>query len=230
MKVIQDIKVAVDAVVFGYEPKKNLSVLLIKRGIAPFKGAWALPGGLVLNEESLEDAVTRELREETGVTIDYLEQLYTFGAPQRDPRNRVLAVTYFGLVKPNHFKIKADTDAADVKWFALNELPELAFDHQHILDMAKQRLKSKLTYQPIGFDLLNDEFPFSDLEHLYTTILEKEIDRRNFRKKMLSFGIIEETNKIEKIGSGRPAKLFKFNKKKFQELTINAFHFEIKFV
>ncbi len=230
MKVIQDIKVAVDAVVFGYEPKKNLSVLLIKRGITPFKGAWALPGGLVLNEESLEDAVTRELREETGVTIDYLEQLYTFGAPQRDPRNRVLAVTYFGLVKPNHFTIKADTDAADVKWFALNELPELAFDHQHILDMAKQRLKSKLTYQPIGFDLLNDEFPFSDLEHLYMTILEKEIDRRNFRKKMLSFGIIEETNKIEKIGSGRPAKLFKFNKKKFQELTINAFHFEIKFV
>jgi len=230
MKIQQDIKVAVDAVVFGYESKNNLSVLLIKRGIEPFKNEWALPGGLVLNDESLEEAVERELKEETGVTIDYLEQLYTFGSPKRDPRNRVLAVSYFGLVKPNHFKIKADTDAADVQWFNLNELPKLAFDHQLILDTAQERLKSKLSYQPIGFDLLNDEFPFSDLENLYMTILEKEIDRRNFRKKMLSFGIIEETNKIEKIGSGRPAKLFKFNKKKFQQLTVNNFHFDIKFV
>lgn len=226
----QDIKVAVDAVVFGYESKNNLSVLLIKRGVEPFKGEWALPGGLVLNDESLEEAVERELKEETGITIDYLEQLYTFGKPNRDPRNRVVAVTYFALVKPNHFTIKADTDAADVQWFHLNELPKLAFDHQLVLDTAKERLKSKLSYQPIGFDLLNDEFPFSDLENLYMTILEKEIDRRNFRKKMLSFGIIEETNKIEKIGSGRPAKLFKFNKKKFKQLTVNDFHFEIKFV
>ncbi|NMH88980.1 NUDIX hydrolase [Flavivirga algicola] len=230
MKIKQDIKVAIDAVVFGYESKNSLSVLLIKRGIEPFKDEWALPGGLVLNDESLEDAVERELKEETGVTIDYLEQLYTFGSPNRDPRNRVLAVSYFGLVKPNHFKIKADTDAVDVQWFHLSELPKLAFDHQQILDMAHKRLKAKLSYEPIGFDLLNDEFPFSDLENLYMTILEKEIDRRNFRKKMLSFGIIEETNKIEKIGSGRPAKLFKFNKKKFQQLIVNDFHFEIKFV
>ncbi len=226
----QDIKVSVDAVVFGYESKKYLSVLLIKRGVEPFKGGWALPGGLVLNDESLEDAVERELKEETGVAIDYLEQLYTFGLPKRDPRNRVISISYFGLVKPNHFKIKADTDAVDAQWFNLNELPELAFDHQLILDTAHQRLKSKLSYQPIGFDLLNDEFPFSDLENLYMTILEKEIDRRNFRKKMLSFGIIEETNKIEKIGSGRPAKLFKFNKNKFKQLTVNDFHFEINFV
>ncbi|TYA78606.1 NUDIX hydrolase [Seonamhaeicola marinus] len=230
MGVKQDIRVAVDAVVFGYESKNNLSVLLIKRGIEPFKGEWALPGGLVMNDESLEEAVERELKEETGITIDYLEQLYTFGKPNRDPRNRVVAVTYFVLVKPNHFTIKADTDAADVKWFNLKELPKLAFDHQLVLDTAKERLKSKLSYQPIGFDLLNDEFPFSDLEHLYMTILEKEIDRRNFRKKMLSFGIIEETDKIEKIGSGRPAKLFRFNKVKFQQLTVNNFHFDIKFV
>ncbi|MGX1931221.1 NUDIX hydrolase [Flagellimonas sp. 2504JD4-2] len=230
MGIVQDIKVSVDAVVFGYEAKNTLSVLLIKRGIEPFKDRWALPGGLVLDEESLEEAVLRELKEETGITIDYLEQLYTFGAPERDPRNRVLSVSYFGLVKPNHFNIRADTDAADVQWFNLDELPKLAFDHQTILNTAHQRLKSKLSYQPIGFDLLNDEFPFSDLENLYMTILEKEIDRRNFRKKMLSFGIIQETNKIEKIGSGRPAKLFKFNKKKFKELSSDGFHFEIKFV
>ena len=230
MALIQDIKIAVDAVVFGYSSQKNLSVLLIKRGVEPFKNTWALPGGLVLDDESLETAVQRELKEETGVTIDYLEQLYTFGNPKRDPRNRVISVSYFALVKPHHFKIQADTDAADVQWFPINQLPKLAFDHSHILETAKQRLKSKLTYQPIGFDLLNKEFPFSDLEHLYTSILEKDIDRRNFRKKILSFDILEETNKISQKGSGRPAKLFRFNTKKYNELLKEGFHFEIKFV
>jgi len=224
----QHIKVAVDAVIFGYEPKEKLSILLIKRGVAPYKDQWALPGGLVWDRESLEEAVIRELNEETGVKLDYLEQLYTFGKPDRDPRNRVISITYFGLVKPNHFTIRADTDAAEVQWFQIDDLPALAFDHQDILTMAKQRLKSKLSYQPIGFNLLNDEFPFSDLEHLYMTILEQDIDRRNFRKKMLSFGVLEETDKIEKIGSGRPAKLFKFNKAKFEELSKSNFHFEIK--
>lgn len=230
MKSIQDIKVAVDAVVFGYESKGNLSVLLIKRGVQPFKDTWALPGGLVEDNESLEHAVERELKEETGVTIDYLEQLYTFGSPHRDPRNRVVSVSYFGLVRPHHFKIKADTDAAEAQWFKVTDLPELAFDHQHIFGMAKARLKAKLTYQPVGFDLLSKEFPFSDLEHLYTTILESPIDRRNFRKKLMSFGIIEETNKIKQEGSGRPAKLFRFNKTKYDALVKKGFHFEIKFV
>ena len=226
----QNIKVAVDAVVFGYESKKNLSVLLIKRGVEPFKNSWALPGGLVLDDESLEQAVKRELKEETGVKIDYLEQLYSFGKPKRDPRNRVVSISYFALVRPNHFKIKADTDADEVQWFPIDETPKLAFDHKSILEMAKKRLKAKLQYQPIGFDLLNKEFPFSDLEHLYTTILESQIDRRNFRKKILSFGIIEETDKISQQGSGRPAKLFKFNKGKYDELEQEGFHFEIKIV
>ncbi|WP_055447700.1 NUDIX hydrolase [Lacinutrix mariniflava] len=230
MSVKQDIKVAVDAVVFGYESKGNLSILLIKRGIEPFKNSWALPGGLVLENESLEDAVKRELKEETGVTIDYLEQLYSFGKPNRDPRNRVISISYFGLVKPNHFTIKADTDAQEAQWFSVDNLPNLAFDHQTIFEMAKSRLQSKLTYQPIGFDLLNKEFPFSDLEHLYTSILEKEIDRRNFRKKIMSYGILEETNKMSQKGSGRPAKLFKFNTTKYDSLLKEGFHFEIKFV
>ncbi|WP_299891592.1 NUDIX domain-containing protein [uncultured Lacinutrix sp.] len=227
---LQNIKVAVDAVVFGYESKKNLSVLLIKRGVEPFKNTWALPGGLVLEDESLEDAVERELLEETGVQIDYLEQLYSFGKPKRDPRNRVVSISYFGLVKPNHFKIQADTDAAEAQWFPITDIPELAFDHKSILDLAKARLKSKLHYQPIGFDLLSKSFPFSDLEHLYTTILEKDIDRRNFRKKLMSFGIIEETGEMSQSGSGRPAKLFQFNTKKYKALAKDGFHFEIKFV
>ncbi|WP_200799190.1 NUDIX hydrolase [Tenacibaculum agarivorans] len=229
MPAIQNIKVAVDAVVFGYD-EKQLSVLLIKRGVAPYKDSWALPGGLVRDDESLETAVTRELKEETGVKIDYLEQLYTFGKPNRDPRNRVVSISYFGLVRPNHFKIKADTDAAEAQWFDVNNLPELAFDHQTILNIAKERLKGKLQYQPIGFDLLNKEFPFSDLENLYTTILEQRIDRRNFRKKILSFEIVEETDKIYQQGSGRPAKLFKFNHKKYNQLLKEGFHFEIKIV
>jgi len=229
MKVEQNIKVAVDAVVFGYETN-HLSVLLIKRGVEPFKNTWALPGGLVLENESLETAVERELQEETGVTIDYLEQLYTYGKPNRDPRNRVVSVSYFGLVKPKHFKIEANTDAAEAKWFFVDNLPELAFDHSQILDTALLRLKSKLSYKPIGFDLLKKEFPFSDLENLYTSILQKNIDRRNFRKKIMSFGIVEETNKMRQKASGRPAKLFKFNKVKYDALVTEGFHFDIKFV
>ncbi|CAM1363790.1 conserved hypothetical protein [Tenacibaculum litopenaei] len=224
----QNIKVAVDAVVFGYEQKK-LSVLLIKRGIAPYLGSWALPGGLVHDEESLENAVRRELMEETNVTIDYLEQLYTFGTPNRDPRNRVISVSYFALVSPQNFKIDASTDAADVQWFPMDALPELAFDHKKIIDAALDRLRNKINYQPIGFELLNSEFPFSDLEQLYQTILNKSLDRRNFRKKIMSFGILTETDKMHQPTSGRPAKLYQFNAEKYSELLNEGFHFEIKF-
>ncbi len=223
----QNIKVAVDAVVFGYKDK-TLHVLLIKRDIEPFKDSWALPGGLVLENESLEDAVERELKEETNVTVDYLEQLYSFGKPGRDPRNRVVSITYFGLVKPEHHSIKADTDANDVAWFDINELPELAFDHATILDAAKKRLRNKLTYEPIGFDLLADKFLFSDLEKLYMTILDKQIDRRNFRKKILSFGILEELKEKISEGRGRPANLFKFNHKQYFKLKEEGFLFDIK--
>ncbi|MEW7291735.1 NUDIX hydrolase [Aquimarina sp. 2304DJ70-9] len=223
----QNIKVAVDAVVFGYKDKA-LNVLLIKRNIEPYKDSWALPGGLVLEHESLEQAVERELKEETNVTVDYMEQLYSFGEPNRDPRNRVISVTYFVLVKPEHHDIKADTDAKDVAWFDIQKLPELAFDHKTILEKAKKRLRSKLTYEPIGFDLLDDKFLFSDLEKLYMTILEKQIDRRNFRKKILSFDILEELDEKISEGRGRPANLFKFNKKQYFKHQKEGFLFDIK--
>ncbi|MBP2834278.1 NUDIX hydrolase, partial [Aquimarina sp. U1-2] len=157
-----------------------------------FKSKWAIPGGFVLNDESLEEAVERELQEETGVKINYLEQLYTFGKPTRDPRGRVVSIAYFGLVRPNTFKIFASTDASEVLWFNINELPELSFDHEEILNMAIKRLQDKITYEPIGFELLDKKFPFSDLEKLYTTLLGREIDRRNFRKKIISLNVLDE--------------------------------------
>ncbi|MBC5838984.1 NUDIX hydrolase [Flavobacterium muglaense] len=229
MSEYQKIKVAVDAIVFGYQ-NNQLYVLLIQQKFGTQESYWALPGGLVRDDESLQDAVKRELKEETNIAVNYFEQLYTFGDDiNRDPRNRVISVAYYALVDPSKLNVKADSDAENAQWFQINEVPVLAFDHTNILNAAIDRLKAKLTYAPIGFDLLPKEFLFSELENLYCTILEKEIDRRNFRKKILSFEIIEETDRFSPIKSGRPAKLFKFNKKKYNDLLNKGFHFEIKF-
>ncbi len=225
----QNIQVAVDAVVFGYSKEEGVSILLIKRKYDPYQGRWAIPGGFVLNNESLEDAVERELQEETGVRINYLEQLYTFGKPDRDPRTRILSVAYFGLVKSSQFeKLKASTDAADAAWFNFKELPQLAFDHKEILKVAIERLRGKIIYQPIGFELLEKKFPFSDLEQLYATLLDRPIDRRNFKKKVMSLGILDELDeKAKSTGAGRPGNLFQFNKKTYNRLLKEGMHFEI---
>lgn len=222
----QSIKLSVDAVVFGYE-EGNISVLLIRRKYEPFKGDWAIPGGFVDNNESLEAAVERELFEETGVKINYLEQLYSFGKLSRDPRGRVVSIAYFGLVRPNTFKIFASTDAEEVAWFNIKELPKLAFDHKEILNMAIERLQAKITYEPIGFELLDKKFPFSDLEKLYTTLLDREIDRRNFRKKILGLNVLDELDEKISKGSGRPANLFQFNQKRYFQLKREGIIFEI---
>jgi len=228
MPAIQNIKVAVDAVVFGYTSKEGLSVLLIKRNVQPFKDSWALPGGLVSDAESLEEAVQRELKEETGVNINYLEQLYSFGKPGRDPRNRVISITYYGLVKPEAFELHADTDAADVAWFNIKKLPQLAFDHKEILAAAHERLKSKMLYQPVGFELLEEKFPFSELEKLYMAVLDRPIDRRNFKKKVIKFGFLEETAEKQALdGAGRPGNLFRFNEQKYFQLQKEGINFEI---
>ncbi len=222
----QSIKLTVDAVVFGYEEGK-ISVLLIKRKYEPFKDKWAIPGGFVLNDESLEEAVQRELQEETGVKINYLEQLYTFGNPSRDPRGRVVSIAYFGLVRPNTFKISASTDAAEVAWFNIDELPKLSFDHKEILEIAISRLQGKITYEPLGFELLDKKFPFSDLEKLYMTLLGRGIDRRNFRKKIIGLNVLDELNEKTSKGSGRPANLFQFNQKRYFQLKREGIIFEI---
>lgn len=228
MSTEQSIKLAVDAVVFGFE-SSQLQVLLIKQKYGVMKGSWVLPGGFVKNEESLQQAVERELKEEAGITVNYLEQLFTFGEPKRDPRFRVVSVAYYALVAPSGLNIKADTDAEEAAWFDFKELPKLGYDHQQIIDTAINRLRSKLSYQPIGFDLLADEFLFSDLENLYTTILDKDIDRRNFRKKILSYGLIDETGELSKPKSGRPAKLYKFNKPLYDKFSKEGMSFDIQF-
>lgn len=223
------IKVAVDAIVFGYSKQDGVSVLLIQRKYEPYKNSWAIPGGFVLEDESLEEAVKRELVEETGITVNYLEQLYTFGEPKRDPRQRIIAIAYFGLVKTSQYQeLKASTDAENAKWFSIKKLPALAFDHKQIIAVAIERLRAKVRYQPVGFELLDKKFPFSDLEKLYTALLDKEINRRNFSKKILSFDFLEETGELSKSeGKGRPSKMYQFNQKRYKELLKEGFHFEI---
>jgi 8-oxo-dGTP diphosphatase len=223
-----DILLAVDAVVFGYSPERDLNILLIRRKYTPFAGAWALPGGFVHKDESLEEAVKRELAEEAGLEALYLEQLYTFGAPTRDPRGRVVSVAYFGLVKPEHFQLSATTDAAEAQWFAVKEHPDLPFDHEEILRTALARLRAKATYEPIGFELLGEKFPFSHLEHLYSTLLGAPVERRNFRRKIMEYGFLEELSEKTPIkGSGRPGSFFKFNRDIYFERKKQGIFFDI---
>ena len=224
-----NIKVAVDAIVFGYSKAEAVSVLLIKRKYPPFKDSWAIPGGFVLEEESLEDAVKRELMEETGIKVNYLEQLYTFGTPKRDPRQRIISIAYFALVKSSQFQqLKASTDAEEAGWFSINKLPALAFDHEQILQTAIERVRAKIRYQPIGFELLDKKFPFADLEKLYTALLDRDIDRRNFTKKMLSLGLLEDTGELAPAsGAGRPSKIYQFNKKRYEQLLKEGIFFEV---
>jgi 8-oxo-dGTP diphosphatase len=215
-----------DAVVFGFD-YGDLKILLIKRGIEPFIGQWALPGGFVRKGESPDRAVRRELAEETGIAQEvFLEQLYTFGEPDRDPRGWVLTIAHFALVKLSDFTIKAATDAKDVQWFRVSDLPQLAFDHAKIISMALQRLKGKVRYQPVGFELLPPQFSLTELQHLYEALLEQKLDKRNFRKKILSLGILRETGKTAKTAH-RPAALYEFDGQQYEALKSRGINFEL---
>jgi 8-oxo-dGTP diphosphatase len=216
----------VDVVVFGLD-EGDLKVLLIQRAQEPFAGRWALPGGFVRLDEALDAAARRELEEEAGVKLAYLEQLYTFGDVKRDPRDRVVTVAYYALVKLCEHEPKAATDARNAAWFPLSDVPRLAFDHEGILDTALRRLQAKVRYQPIGFELLPEKFTLTQLQKLYETILERPLDKRNFRKKILGLGVLEELDEIEQDVAHRAARLYRFDAPRYRKLTKRGFDFEI---
>ena len=200
--------VTTDIVIFTIR-QDELKVLLVKRAHAPFQGEWALPGGFVAVDESLEEGARRELAEETGVSGVYLEQLYTFGTPDRDPRERVITVAYYALIPTDEVEIRAATDAEGVSWYGLEELPNLAFDHKDILKLAHQRLVAKLEYSTIAFQFMPKAFTLTELQKVYELILREPVDKRNFRKRILGLNLIEETGKERKSGAHRPAKLYR---------------------
>jgi len=216
----------VDCVVFGFD-EGDLKLLLIQRGIEPFAGKWALPGGFVRLEESLEEAALRELQEEAGVSRVYLEQLFTFGDLKRDPRERVVTVAYYALVKLSDHRVKGATDARNAAWFSVSDLPRVAFDHDKIIEAALERLKGKVRYEPIGFELLPPKFTLTQLQHLYETILETTLDKRNFRKKILGMDLLIETDEIEQDVAHRAARLFRFDEAKYRQLKKKGFNFEL---
>jgi len=218
--------VTVDCVVFGVD-EQTLKILLIERDVEPFRGEWALPGGFVRLDEDLESAARRELAEETGVTKLYLEQLYTFGAVERDPRGRVITVSYYALVRLAEHRVKAATDARNAAWVAIDDLPRLAFDHRKIVEVARDRLRGKVRYEPIGFELLPRKFTLTQLQTLYEIVLERSLDKRNFRKKILGMDLLVDLEEFEAGVAHRAARLYRFDERRYRRLVKRGFNFEV---
>lgn len=215
--------VTTDCVIFGFDGSK-LNVLLIERGIEPYKGRWAFPGGFLNMDESAEEGALRELKEETGLTGAYIEQFHTFTDPKRDPRERVITIAYYALVRIQD--VKGGDDAAKAQWFALDEVPQLAFDHDVILRKALARLRERIHFQPIGFELLPEKFTMKELQSLYEAILEVKFDRRNFSKKMLHFELLNQLEETVWPTAKREANLFSFNKENYEEFKKKGFQLE----
>jgi 8-oxo-dGTP diphosphatase len=215
----------VDCVVFGFDGG-GLQVLLIRRALEPFLGSWALPGGFVKMDEDLDQAARRELEEETHLSRVFLEQLFTFGTPGRDPRGRVVSVAYYALVRPDQHPATGDSDASEAGWHPVDQLPSLAFDHTQIIDKALERLRGKIRYQPVGFELLPKHFALTQLQSLYEAILGRSLDKRNFRKKLLTFDLLVPLDKFTS-GAHRPARLYRFDHRKYDTLVRRGFHFEL---
>ncbi len=210
--------VATDCVIFGFDGT-DIKVLLIKRGVEPYAGAWAFPGGFLRMDETADDCASRELKEETGLkdeSIEQIEQFHTFSGVYRDPRERVISIAYFALV--NLSEVKGGDDAKEARWFALDEMPALAFDHKEILEMARERLRDRICFEPVGFNLLPEVFTMAELQRLYEAILNTKFDRRNFYNKMLKLGLLTEVGERP---SGTPSRIpvkYRFNRGVYDEL------------
>jgi len=214
-----------DCVIFGYDGD-TMKLLLVKRNETPFRGKWSLPGGFVGENEDAETAAKRVLFEKTGLERNFIEQLYTFSQPDRDPRGWVVSTAYFALINPKKILLEAGGNTDAVSWHAWNKIPPLAFDHKHILQTAITRLKGKISYQPIGFELLDNYFSLRQLQSLYETILETELDKRNFRKKILKTNLLEEMKNQVKKSKNDPT-LYRFDKKQYEALEQTGFQFSI---
>lgn len=215
--------VTTDCVIFGFDGTK-LQVLLIERGIEPYKGRWAFPGGFLNADETAEEGALRELQEETGLTGAYIEQFHTFTDPCRDPRERVITIAYYALVRLQ--EVRGGDDAAKAQWFALDEVPQLAFDHDRILREAVKRLRERIHFKPVGFELLPEKFTMKELQTLYESILDVKFDRRNFSKKMLHFDLLTELDETVNPSAKREAKLYSFNKENYNLLKRKGFQLE----
>jgi 8-oxo-dGTP diphosphatase len=213
---VESLRVTVDIVIFTLR-EGSLQVLLVKRGVPPFEGQYAIPGGFIRGDESLEEAALRELHEETGVRNVFLEQLYTFGDPQRDPRGRVITVAYYALIASDKLSLVAGADAAEAQWFPASSVPPLAFDHKSILDYALERLRNKLEYTTVGFQLLPEKFTLGELQAVYEVILGRPLDKRNFRRKLALLGILKPLREWQRTGR-KPAQLFRFAAARFEKL------------
>jgi 8-oxo-dGTP diphosphatase len=218
---------SIDCVIFGFEAGE-LKVLLIERNEDPYKDWWALPGNLVEKDESIDDAATRILYELTGLRDMHMEQFHTFGAVDRHPLGRVITVAYFALIRIiGQKEVKPVTQyAKNAGWRSINELPKLAYDHTEIFETSIQKLRRRLSYQPIAFELLPEKFTLTQLQLLYEAILNKKLDKRNFRKKMLSYGFLKELDEKQKGVSYRAAKLYKFDRRKYYKIFQNDLNLE----
>ena len=217
----QEIKtheITTDVVIFTIKDNK-LQVLLVKRANEPFKGRWAIPGGFIRLSENLDNAALRILKEKTNVDNIYLEQLYTFGDPLRYPSSRFITCAYFALIRSDDIKLSVDNSQGitEVQWHEVYNLPTLAFDHKEIIEYSIKRMRERLEFCPIAFQLLPEKFTLTELQKSYELILDMKLDNRNFRKKVLTGSVLKELNEYTKIGSKRPARLYSFD-----NITLNS--------
>jgi len=215
--------VTTDCVIFGFDGH-GLKVLLIERGIEPYKGKWAFPGGFINMNETAEAGALRELKEETGLENAYIEQFNTYSEPDRDPRERVITIAHYALVRIQ--EVKGGDDAAKAGWFHIDDVPQLAFDHDKILRDAMKKLRERIHFEPIGFELLPEKFTMKDLQLLYESILDVKFDRRNFAKKMMHYELLSQLDETVRPTAKRDALLYSFNKENYELFKKKGFQLE----